>query len=111
MMEKAIDLITEANFQAAVIELAEACGWWVWKDYDPRRNQAGWPDLFLWRNGYILFAELKREKGKRTPLQDEMAQKLMLTEARSIPGADLIPLVRYYLWRPSDWDEIEEILR
>jgi len=104
---------TEREFQAAVEEYAEAKGWFVWHDYDPRRNKAGWPDLFLWRKGHIIFAELKREGGKPTEIQDTMAQRLMFSEIRcrnnGLSG-DSVPIVRYFLWQPSDWDTIESVL-
>ena len=90
--------MTEKQFQAQVVELAQTLGWLVYHTYDSRRSVPGFPDLVMVRNGVIHFAELKSEKGKLTP-----EQRLWLTEL----GRGRV----VYLWRPSDWDEIVEVLR
>ena len=81
MTEEAAKYITEADFQAAVIELAEAQGWKVAHFHDSRRwvpdprhgagggkwvgdaQAKGWPDLVLVRGRVSLFVELKRDGG------------------------------------------------
>ena len=89
---------TEKQFADAVIEFAKLCGWYVKRDPPYRATAAspGFPDLVLARRGTVMFAELKTEKGKTTIYQDDWAQQL----------GDL-----WHLWRPSDWPEIEKVLR
>ena len=47
----------------------------------------------------ILIVELKSEKGKVKPAQEEWLSALKKAS------------ISTYVWRPSDWDEIVEILR
>ena len=115
MSEDAAKYITESDFQAAVIELAEAQGWKVVHFHDSRRwvpdkrhvgggkwvgdaQAKGWVDLVLLRGGDALFIELKTEKGRVGPEQSEMG------------GALLDAKLRYGLWRPSMWGYIEGVL-
>ena len=58
---------------------------------------AGFPDLVLARNGEVIFAELKTEIGKLSPKQVDWYKAL--------------PQRSYYLWRPSDYPEIERTLK
>ena len=109
-------LISEAELQATVLGMAEAFGWLVHYTNDSRRGRTGFPDLFLARAlpgqpGIAMSWEMKTEKGKPTkgrltekgvwlPGQDEWLELLgQCTEFRS------------GLWRPSQLDEIEEMLR
>ncbi len=98
----------EAEFQAAVIELAQMLGWKVahfraartkdgWRT-PVAADGAGWPDLVLVRDR-IIFAECKAERGKLSADQAVWLQRLDAAEAEA------------YVWRPSDWDEIEAILK
>ena len=106
--------VSEADFQVSVLELAELGGWLACHFHDSRREvrrrdgtrlfigdkaTSGFPDLVLVRPPELLFAELKSEKGRMT------AKKKKWRDALSrCPG------IRYYLWRPSDWYEIERVL-
>ena len=92
--------LSERDFQAQVVQLAKLTGWRVYHTYDSRRSNAGFPDLVLVRPPRVIFAELKRQRGRVTVAQREWAEAL-----RACPG------VEYYLWRPSDWDEVECVLR
>ena len=92
--------LAERDFQRQVVELAKLTGWQVYHTYDSRRSNPGFPDLVLVRPPRLVCAELKRQKGRVTAAQREWAEAL-----RACPG------VEYYLWRPSDWDEIEELMR
>jgi hypothetical protein len=56
--------MSEAEFQAQVVSLAELRGWRIFHDHDSRRNTAGLPDLILVRRGRLIFAELKSERGR-----------------------------------------------
>jgi hypothetical protein len=95
---------SEAGFQAVVCELAGLTGW-EW--YHPPVNRpggkrgavqrvtGGWPDLALWRPPEFVLAELKTEKGRFRPDQ------LRVLDALRACGLEV------YVWRPSDWPEIE----
>lgn len=91
--------LPETQFQDQVVELAERAGWWWWHDTDSRRNRSGLPDLILIRPPRIVFAELKREKGRLRPLQTKVLEMLS-----RCPG------VEQYLWRPSDWETVKAVL-
>jgi hypothetical protein len=91
--------LTEKAFMAQIKKLALMTGWTWYHPYDSRKSTAGFPDLVLIRPPRIIFAELKVETGFLTPKQQEWAFAL-----RECPG------VKYYLWTPKDWDEIEAAL-
>ncbi|HPA82243.1 MAG TPA: hypothetical protein PLS95_15590 [Thermoanaerobaculales bacterium] len=96
----AVCVATEAEFQRMVVDLAGLNGWWVWSTLrsDLARVNPGWPDLVLARDGEVILAELKTDKGRTTPVQ--RAALALLGSA-----------VEVHLWRPSDWDEIAARLR
>lgn len=60
----------------------------------PDKGAAGFPDLVLVRPPRILFAEVK----VRQPLSAEQAEWMRLLLACGCEA---------YVWRPSDWPEIE----
>ena len=97
-------LMTEAQFQAAVIQIARLNGWRV---FHPKKMQGrdgtwrtaltgdnGWPDLVLAhpKRGLIV-AELKADRGRLT--QDQHA---WLTA--------LAPWAEIHVWRPADINTI-----
>lgn len=90
--------VSEAAFQAQVIEYAKGRGWQVYHPYDSRKSQAGYPDLTLWRER-LVFAELKAETGETTAAQEKCIEELRAA------GQEV------YLWRPSDMAAIVEVLR
>jgi hypothetical protein len=91
----------EADFHEQVAHMMRLNGWSVYSVPDSRRvSLAGYPDITAWRGPRLIFAELKREKGRTSPAQDEV-----LSELRQIPCAEV------YLWKPSDWDSIVETTR
>ena len=97
--------VTEREFQAQVIELATMLGWRVYHTHDSRRSHKGYPDLTLvrpsdHRQGRIVFAELKSERGKVRPEQREWLADL----------ASIGPPVESFLWRPSDLEAIGQVL-
>ena len=100
---------SERGFQNAVIHVARLCRWHVVHFPDSRKvSEGGWPDLSLCReDGRILFAELKSERGKPSVSQMVIGYCLRRT-ARFI---DMEKSLQYHIWRPSDWDEICEILQ
>lgn len=100
---------SEAQFQAAVTSLATLRGW-RWMHIRPGLNERGryrtpvsgslgpgWPDLVLVKGRRLLFVELKAERGKVTGLQEEVLA--VLNEVGMV-----------YVWRPSDWPLILEVL-
>lgn len=101
--------ITEAEFQQQVIQLAQLRGFSV-AHFRPARTSRGWrtpvqgngrgfPDLIMCRGNRLVAAELKSATGKLTAEQSDWL--VALANAG----------VECYVWRPSDWDEIEETLQ
>lgn len=100
------DTLTEKQFMAQVLELAKLQGWLVYHTHDSRRSEPGFPDLVLVRDGRLVFAELKAEKGRVSPVQQKWLNELVqatLTAKTATPAV--------YVWRPSDWDSIVQTLR
>lgn len=91
--------ITEAQFMATVIDAATNLGYRVHHERFSVGSRPGFPDLVIMGKGRVIFAELKDDRRKPTPAQQEYLDYL-----RS-EGIDA------YLWRPSDWDDIEDILK
>lgn len=90
--------VSEAAFQQAVIDLARALGWRVYHTHDSRHSAAGYPDLTLVRGGRLVFAELKAQAGRLSDVQRCWLQELEIAGAQA------------FVWRPSDWRVIEEVL-
>ena len=98
---------TEAEFQTLVIDYAHLMGWRV-AHFRPAQTGKGWRtpmqgdpgffDLVLARDGWIIFAELKSEKGQMTP------QQWAWYDAVTDDGATAV------IWRPSDWSDVQKIL-
>jgi hypothetical protein len=73
-----------------------------WEWYHPWlsvRSTPGWPDVSLVRPPRFVVVELKRETGKVTPSQEHWLGLL-----RQCPGVEV------FVWRPSDWPEVLEVL-
>lgn len=92
--------VTESELQLFVNDLLRLHGWTWHHAGDSRRSSAGLPDIVAVRPPRVLFAELKRELGRTSQVQDEWLGNLM-----ACPGAET------YLWRPSDMEEIMEVLK
>jgi hypothetical protein len=92
--------VTESEFQALVLDMANLFGWRSYHTHDSRRSAAGFPDLVLVRRERLIFAELKTERGRVGDAQSEWLDAL-----------DAIPGIEVYLWRPSDTGRIEHVLR
>jgi hypothetical protein len=89
--------MTEAQFQAQVVQLAGLLGWSWYHTHDSRRSPAGFPDLVLWRER-VIFAELKRENGRLSHAQVDVGNALRRAGAEA------------YCWRPSHFDEVKAVL-
>lgn len=82
---------------------------WRWVHFRPARTGHGWrtalsgypgfPDVVAAKAGRVIFAELKSEEGRQTAEQSSWQDQLdgLGTE--------------FYVWWPSDRDEIMEVLR
>ena len=104
-------LVSEKEFQRTVVEYAHALGYKVYHQLDTgkcrkcgepnfsKRIGPGFVDLVIAGHGKVIFAEIKAEKGRLT--KDQETWQAVLRTA----------LKRVYVWRPSDWDEIEEVLK
>lgn len=101
-------LITEAQFQQALIEFAALKGYLV-AHFRPAQTQDGWrtavqgdtgfPDLVLTNGIITVFAELKSSLGDLSAEQYEWLYNLQMSGAMA------------FLWTPEDWDEILEVLK
>jgi len=106
--------VPERVLHRQVVATADLMGWASWHDeatntprkcdrcgeaVKRRRNKKGWPDLFLFRGSRLIVAELKSEKGRVSPEQQEW-----LDLFRQIPGVEV------FVWKPSDWPEILKVL-
>ena len=91
--------LTEKAWQSQVLDLAKLFGWRYYHTFDSRRSVAGFPDLALFRPGRFLLVELKAEKGKLSPSQENMIADLRAAR------------VEVHVFRPSDFDAAVEVLR
>lgn len=102
--------ISEKDFQKTVIDMAHLFGWRVahFRPAMTKRGRwvtpvqadgAGFPDLLLIKCPSLIVAELKSDKGKPSEKQKEWL--------RAFNGC----YVSNFVWRPSDLDAIEIVLR
>ena len=93
--------MTETQLQSSIIELATLLGWLSYHTHDSRHSAKGFPDLCLAhpRTGRLIFAELKSSKGKLT--DEQIAWRDALSQGPA----------EHYVWRPSDWESEEILLR
>jgi len=105
------EAISEKDFSRQVEDLLNLFGW-QWCHFRPARTEHGWrtalsghqgfPDYIAVKSSRLLIFELKTEKGKVSPAQQEWLDALS-----NVGDKD----VQVYLWRPSDLDTIVEALR
>ena len=93
-----IDHITETEFRRQVLDLARLLGYLCYFTWTSVNSPPGFPDLVMIRAGRVIFAELKSQKGKLSPRQEEWIGGL------ADAGAEV------YVWRPADFETIKEIL-
>jgi hypothetical protein len=89
--------MTEEEWLQQVRELARLKGWRIYHTRDSRRSDPGFPDLVLVRGHRLIFAELKREKGR-------------LSDSQRTWLAALEETAETHVWRPSDWEAVIEVL-
>ena len=109
-MDDRTRIVSEKDFQGAVITLARYNGWKVMHPYSSFRTTPGFPDLTMVRDGRLIFAELKTNTGRLSPAQKEWGQLLRKVALETTNNLTEPGVVKYFLWRPSDWDEIERML-
>lgn len=114
----------ESPFQNKVMSWAELNGWLA---YHPPENllavarsgrtyrqnvKRGFFDLTLVHPelARLVFAELKSETGRVRPDQVTWAEAVGRVRSRHVAETGRSP-IEVYLWRPSDWPQIEEVLR
>jgi hypothetical protein len=107
--------VSEAAFQTGVIRLARSLNYEIYhhttaggkcRQCGTRSSggrivtSKGFPDLVIARTDppRLIYAELKSQKGRIAPEQREWQERL---EANG---------QEFYIWRPSDWPDIERIL-
>ena len=91
---------SEKAFMQTVLDLAGLHDWLCYHTYDSRRSSPGFPDLVMVRNKTLLFAELKTEKGKLSTHQAHWLEALSKVEK-----------ISSHVWKPSDWQRLERMLR
>lgn len=100
--------VRESDWQATVVELLEVLGYRTMhvrrtigkgNRWTTSTSVSGWPDLFAWRPGRLVAIELKSQRGRVTPEQEQVLAEL--AEA----GVDC------RMARPDDFDELHEWLR
>lgn len=92
--------VTEKEFLRDVTRLATLRNWLVYHTHRSDHSAAGFPDLCMVRDGRMVLAELKTERGRLSE-----AQKRWLGAISQVTG------VECHLWRPSDFDTIIDVLR
>ena len=92
--------LTEKQWLHQVTDLAKLYRWRTYHPWLSIHSARGWPDLALVRPPRLVLAELKTDRGKTTPSQDEWLELL---------GA--CPGVEVYLWRPADFNDVVRMLR
>jgi len=104
--------MTEAVLQRTVIEMAQRLGYLVFHFPDKALAELakrqrwdampdkGFPDTWIVGRGRLIVAECKTERGRL-----DADQRLWLAALREVEGIEV------YVWRPSDMDEIERIMR
>jgi len=93
--------VTEADLREQIRDLCKLFGWKMYFSWTSIHSPRGFPDLVLANpeQKRVIFAELKREKGKLTGHQEEWLNAL------DGAGAEV------YVWRPGDIERIADILR
>ncbi len=127
--------ISETAFSTQVEDLLKLYQWrwthfrpaWSSKGYrTPIKGHKGFPDYVCVRPPRLIFAEIKSEIGKLSPEQDgwldDLRECVRMITLEPIPigsikgikltkSGGLIPSLEVYLWRPSQFEEILEILK
>ena len=90
--------VNERDFTTQIRDLARLLGWARYHTWLSQHSPAGFPDEILVRPPRIVFAELKTDTGKPTPMQTEWLDQLAACH------------LEVFLWRPHMIDEIAAYL-
>ena len=96
--------ISEKAFESQVKELAKLFGYVYYHTWRSFHSPSGFPDCVLVRlepEPRLIFLELKSETGQPT-----IDQWIWLYILQQLPKP-----VEAYLWKPSEFEELAEILR
>jgi len=91
---------TEKEWAAVVVGYARLRGWERFHPFLSIHSPSGWPDETFCRPPRLVLAELKSERGKVTAAQRRWLDLL-----------EGCPAVEVFVWRPSDWPAVQEVLR
>jgi hypothetical protein len=100
--------LTHAQWQAQVRELAEGgkrfagFGWKVHATWTSIHSPRGYPDLTLLKPPYLYVPELKTDS-ERSKVTDEQQEW--------VDGLNKVEVVRAFVWRPRQWEEVVEWLQ
>ncbi len=104
------EAFSEEMWQARVVTFATEHGWTCYHTHDSRGSDPGFHDLFMAKASintgevWLYIAELKTETGVESKEQKKWSALLANFQA-------LKPCrFRDYLWRPSHWDKVQQIL-
>ncbi len=92
--------VTERDFQGEVLRAAGLLRWRTYHTLDSRGSAAGFPDVVAVRGTRLVMAELERQNGRVRDAQQAWLDDLAKVET-----------LETFLWRPSDWPQVEEVLR
>jgi hypothetical protein len=100
--------MNEKTWLGQVVDLARLRKWKVYHTHNSMHSPSGFPDLVLCRPPRLIFAELKTDrKGSHTTVdQEEWLAVLRLCAYYRGAGSG----VEVFLWRPSDFDDVREVL-
>ena len=84
--------------------MAKIIGWRYYHTWRSIHSPAGFPDCVFIRDGTVIFAELKAEKGKLSDAQEEWIADLERVAQCSLG-------VQVYVWRPKNIEDIAEVLK
>ena len=99
-------MIKESDFQEWLRQLALTYGYMYYHTHKAINSPSGFPDTVMVRlepSPRLIFAELKIDDLKNS--QPSPSQWAWLNVLQHVPS------IECYLWRPSDRDDIEEVLR
>jgi len=93
--------VTEKHFRQQIIDLARLYGWKCYFSWTSIHSPRGFPDLCLCKPPRLVFAELKTMAKTSQPSPEQIECLNVLADT---------PQCEVFLWRPSDWDVIQEVL-
>jgi hypothetical protein len=98
--ERLLREVPEKAFMEQIRQEARMAGWLTYHTHNSQRSEPGWPDLALIKERRLVFIETKKQTGKVTA-----EQQRWIDELNTVDGA-----VEAYVFRPSDWEQIHEVL-